>query len=197
MPFTTNVIGILGLALSALFGRGAIAQAPGGGPALQIGARVRVSSSAPGFAGPGRVANLLAQHGDTLSLLPEGTQDSVALALGSITQLEVSAGRGSHVGQGIGLGFLTGALAGVAIGALTYTPSSCSSSGLFCPVDLGSGASAAAGGVLGGLLGMFVGAIIGAARQTENWERVTVTARKVGLRLAPSDKRGLMASATF
>jgi hypothetical protein len=96
----------------------------------------------------------------------------------------------------MGLGFLSGALAGVVIGAATYTPPSCASTS-FC-FDLGPGAAAAAGGVLGGLLGTVVGAFIGAGRQTENWEQVTVTARKVGFRLAPfGNKDGLMVSATF
>jgi hypothetical protein len=190
MRFTTNAILILECALSAFVGNAAAAQTPATEPPLQIGARVRVSSSAPGFAEPPWVATVLAQHGDTLSLRPEGTQDSIPLPFGSITQLEVSVGAGRQVGKGMGLGLLSGALIGAVLGAATYTASNCS---LLC----GPGVAAAADGIAGGLLGTIVGGFIGAARQTENWERVTVTARKVGFRLAPFGKNGLMVSATF
>ena len=46
--------------------------------------------------------------------------------------------------------------------------------------------------MIGTVLGGFIG-----ARQTENWKRVAVGARKVGFRLAPFGKNGLMVSATF
>jgi hypothetical protein len=164
---------------------------------LQIGARVRVSSSTSGRLGSAWVGTILAQHGDTLLVLSEGTQDSLTLSLGSITQLEVSSGTHSHVGKGMGLGFLAGALAGVAIGAVTYTAPSCPSNS-FC-LDLGPGgpgAAATAYGLVGGLLGAVVGAFIG-ARETENWAPVAVTTRKVAFRLAPSGKGRLMVSAIF
>jgi hypothetical protein len=193
MRYTTNAILILECALSALVGDPANCQTPATEPPLVIGTRVRVSSSSPWFSEPRTVASVLGQRGDTLSVQPEGTRDSVALPLGSITQLEVSAGRGSHVGKGMGFGLLTGALAGVAIGSITYTAPSCPSNS-FC-MDLGPG-PAVAGGVVGGLLGAVVGAILG-ARETENWAPVAVTTRKVAFRLAPSGKRGLMVSATF
>jgi hypothetical protein len=197
MRFTTNAIVILESALCVFVGNAAAAQMPATELPLAVGTRVRVSSSAPWFSGPPSVANVLGQRGDTLSVQPEGTRDSIALPIASITQLEVSAGRSSHVGRGIGLGFLTGALAGVVIGAATYRPSSCgSSTGAFCPIDFSQGATAAAGGAVGGLLGAFVGAVIG-ERETENWARVAVTARKVAFRLAPSGKSGLTVSATF
>ncbi len=191
-----HTVVILECALSVLLGNAATAQTPATELRLQPGARVRVSSSTPGPFGSAKVGTVLAQHEDTLSLRPEGTQDSLALLLGSITQLEVSAGHSSHVGRGMGLEFLTGGLTGVAIGAATYTRPSCGSTTYFC-IDLGPGASAAAGGVVGGLLGTVVGAFIGAVRQTENWEQVTVTARKLGFRLAPFGKDGIMVSATF
>jgi len=145
MRYTTNAILILQCALSALVGNAADCQTPATEPPLVIGTRVRVSSSAPWFSEPRSVARVIGQRGDTLSVQPEGTQDSVALPLESITQLEVSAARSSHVGKGMGFGFLTGALAGVAIGAVTYSAPSCPSNS-FC-IDLGPGPAAAAGGV--------------------------------------------------
>ncbi len=189
MPFTRNAIVILECALSPFLGEVATAQTPATGPTLQIGARVRVRSSTPGPFGSATVATLLAHQGDTLSLRPEGTQDSLALPFGSITRLEVSAGRSSHVGQGMGLGFLSGVSIGAIVGAISYTPSGCS---FLC----GRGFDAVAGGLAGGLLGTLIGGFMG-ARQTDNWERVGVPAGKVGFRLAPFAKSGLMMSATF
>lgn len=194
MRYTTNAILILECALSAFVGNPAACQTPATQAALVIGTRVRVSSSAPWFSEPRSVASVLGQRGDTLSVQPEGTQDSVPLPLGSITQLEVSAGRSSHVGKGMGFGFLTGALAGVAIGAVTYRAPSCPSNS-FC-IDLGPGPAAAAGGLVGGLLGAVVGGFVG-ARETENWAPVAVTTRKVAFRLAPSGGHGLTVSAIF
>jgi hypothetical protein len=100
MPFTTSAIVILECAVFALLGDAATAQTPAAGPALQNGARVRVSSSTPGPFGSAKVATVLARHGDTLSLRPEGSQDSLALPLGSITQLEVS-GVAVHTSDGV------------------------------------------------------------------------------------------------
>jgi hypothetical protein len=189
MRYTTNAILVMGCALSALFGNPADCQTPATEAPLVVGTRVRVSSSAPWFSGPPSVARVLGQRGDTLSVQPEGTQDSIALPLGLITQLEVSAGRRSHVGKGMGLGFLAGASVGAIFGAATYTASNCF-------VLCGPGFDAAAYGVVGGLIGTVLGGFIG-ARQTENWERVAVTARRVGFRLAPPGKTGLIVSATF
>jgi hypothetical protein len=197
MRFTTNAIVILECGLSAFVGNAAAAQTPATLPPLQIGARVRVSSSAPGFSGPPRVANVLAQHGDTLSFRPEGTQDSIALPLSLITRIEVSTSRSSHRRQGMGLGLLGGALIGAVVGAATYTP--CSGPGFgSCIFSPGSrGEQAKWGGFVGALVGTSVGGFIGSDWQSENWERVAVTAPKVSVRIAPSGKGGLMVSATF
>lgn len=189
MRFTRNAILILECALSVFFGSAATAQTPSTELLLQIGARVRVSSSTSSSLGSAWVGTVLAQHGDTLSLQPEGTQDTLALTLSSNTQLEVSTGTHSHVGQGMGLGLLAGASIGALVGATTYTPGNCL---VFC----GPGVAAAADGLAGGLLGTIVGGFMG-ARHTENWERVTVTVGRAGVRLAPWGKAGLMVSATF
>lgn len=117
MRFTTNAILMLECALSAFIGNPATCQTPSTQAPLAIGTRVRVGSSAPWFSEPRITANVLGQRGDTLFVQPEGTQDSIPLPLGSITQLEVSAGRSRHVGKGMGLGLLGGALAGVVFGA--------------------------------------------------------------------------------
>ncbi len=196
MLYTTNALLVMGCALCAFVGNTAAAQEPATEPPLQIGARVRVSSSTPGLFPSPMVAKVLEQHGDTLSFRPEGTQDSIPLQLGSITQLEVSAGRSSHRRQGEGLGLLGGALIGAVVGAATYTP--CSGTFGDCPLAPTSrGGNAKLGGFVGALIGTIVGGFIGARRQTENWERVAVTARGVGFRLAPSGKGALMVSATF
>ncbi|MDQ6689464.1 MAG: hypothetical protein M3Z18_03045 [Gemmatimonadota bacterium] len=189
MHLTRNAVLILGGALFVVFGKAVTAQTSFSEVRLQIGARVRVSSSTSGRLGSAWVGTVLAQHGDTLLFQPEGTQDSLTLALGSTTQLEVSSGTHSHVGQGMGLGFLAGASIGALLGVTTYTPSNCF-------VLCGPGVAAAADGLAGGLLGTIVGGFMG-ARHTENWERVPVTADRVGVRIAPWGKAGLMVSATF
>lgn len=75
------------------------------------------------------------------------------------------------------------------MGAVTYNPASCY---MFC----GRGYDAVAGGLAYRLLGTIIGGFVG-ARQTENWEQVAVTARNVSLHIAPSEKAGLIVSATF
>lgn len=197
MRFTTNAMLLLACALSVFMGNTATCQTRAAGARLEIGTRIRVSSSVPGFLGSPRVANVLSQRGDTLSFRPEGTLDSIALPLGSITRLEVSAGRSSHRRQGMGLGLLGGALIGAVAGAATYTP--CSGPGfgscIFSPESRGE--QAKWGGVVGALIGTSVGGFIGAASQTENWKRIAVGAGNVGFRLAPFGKNGLMVSAIF
>lgn len=61
MRFTRNAIVILECALSVLFGNAAPAQAPVTELPLQIGARVRVSSSTPGPFSSARVGAVLAE----------------------------------------------------------------------------------------------------------------------------------------
>jgi hypothetical protein len=197
MRFTTNAMLLLACALSVFMGNTATCQTRTAGARLEIGTRIRVSSSVPGFLGSPRVANVLSQRGDTLSLRPEGTQDSIPLPLGSITRLEVSAGRSSHRRQGMGLGLLGGALIGAVVGAATYTPCSTTQFLGCLGAPTSRGGQAEEVGLVGALIGTFVGGFIGARRQTENWERVAVTARNVSVRIAPSGKAGLVVSAAF
>lgn len=189
MRFTRNAVLILNCALSVLFGKALIAQTPSTQLHMHVGARVRVSSPTLGSFGPAWVGTVLAQHGDTLSLQHEGTQDTLALSLGSISKLEESAGTHSHVGKGMGLGFLTGASLGSVLGATSYTPGSCD---FLC----GRGVAAGAGGLAGALLGTILGGFIGVVH-TEDWERVTVRVGRVGIRIAPSGNAGFMVPATF
>jgi hypothetical protein len=150
----------------------ATCQTPATESRLELGTRVRVSSSAPGFFGPPMVGNVLAQRGDSLSLRPERTQDSITLPLASISQLEVRAGRHSQIGKGMGLGFLSGALIGAVYGAAVASNSHS---------PFGAGEAAALVGLTGGFLGISVGGAIGAMWRTENWERVSaVGAARLG-----------------
>jgi ABC-type amino acid transport system permease subunit len=194
MRLTTNGLVILEFALSVFIGIAAAAQTRTDTPALQVGSRVRVSSSTPGLIGWPKAGTVLSQRGDTLSLRPDGTQDSLAVPLGWISRLEVGGGRHSHVGKGMGLGLLTGALVGAAFFAVAYSPSDCAGT-TFC-YDFGRGPTAELGGAFGGLLGTIIGGAIGAV-PTEHWEQVNVAASSVGLRLRPSLNGGLMVSATF
>jgi hypothetical protein len=89
----------------------------------------------------------------------------------------------------MGLGFLTGASIGAALGKLPRTASNCTPfcDRVFDPIGAG---------LTFGLLGTIVGGYLG-SRHAENWEQVAVTARKVNLHIAPSGKAGLMVSAIF
>jgi hypothetical protein len=187
MRFTIYALVILDCAISVFARNAATCQTPATESRLEAGTRVRVSSSAPGFFGPPMVGNVLAQRGDSLSLRPERTQDSITLPLASISQLEVSAGRHSQIGKGMGLGFLSGALIGAVTGAASASKS-----------PFSAGEAAAIVGLTGGFLGISVGGAIGAMWRTEDWERVSaVGGRKIGFRLAPSATGGLNVSAIF
>ena len=194
MPFSTKVVLLLVCSPCFFFGKSANSQTPATILALEAGARVRVTSSEPGFLGSPTVANVLAQRGDTLFLRREGTRDTLPISLRSITQLDVSTGRSSHIGKGMGLGFLGGAVIGAILGAATHK--SCSSGGLGPPC-FSQGGDALAAGLVVGVLGTLAGGAIGAVWQTENWERLAVMSVKLGFRVAPSGTGGLMVSATF
>ena len=191
MPFSTKAVLLLVCSPCFFFGKFANSQTPATILALETGARVRVTSSEPGFLGSPTVANVLAQRGDTLFLRREGTRDTLPISLRSITQLDVSTGRSSHIGKGMGLGFLGGAVIGAILGAATHK--SCSGG----PACFTQGGDALVAGLVVGLIGTLAGGAIGAVWQTENWERLAVMSVKLGFRVAPSGTGGLMVSATF
>ena len=125
---------------------------------LQHGVRVRVTAPDCGLRGQARTYQVL--RGDTLVFLT--TECPVA----SVTRLEVSRGRETHVEAGVYLGAPAGALATLAICQLVEPPCG----------DL-TVTLAFIYGALGGLLG----AIVGFAIETDRWEEIPLERLRVSL----------------
>jgi hypothetical protein len=110
-------------------------------------------------------------NADTLFLASDQDADTLVVPTKWITQLDVSRGKESHLGAGIGYGALiglgTGALAGVIW---------CSSDPSFCGHHQeglqGPSQAALVGAILGLVPGIVVGGIIGAASTSDRWERL-------------------------
>jgi hypothetical protein len=148
------------------------------------GARVRVvnvSSSAPVLTG-----RLMRIAGDTVTISSAGAIQT-ALLLTPEHRLEVSAGTHGRTLRGIGLGFLTGAAVGAAVGLATYKKSDCTG---LCVLDFGPGATALAGAVLVSVPGMLIGGIVGANVTRETWRLVEHRPIRVGV--APAGHRGVL-----
>jgi hypothetical protein len=133
-----------------------------GAPPVDVGSRVRVTLAG---AESRRVAGTVVHVGnDSLSLV--SGRDTTAVAVRSISRLELSRGRRSF-GGGAVLGGAIGAGLGTA-GALAWVASSCfksaTSTGGNCPTGV-----SAAGIVLGGGA---VGALVGVLIRPERWARV-------------------------
>ena len=87
-------------------------------PPVEPGARVRVtviSRSRPGVARTQRyVGTLVMWTGETLVLEHKG--DTLGVGLHSVAALDVSRGRKTNTGKGVGIGFFIGGVAGAIIG---------------------------------------------------------------------------------
>ena len=128
-------------------------------PPLEPGTRVRVT--APDI--DKYDGTLQAMRGDTL------TVDTLRIAVASVTRLDVYRGQKSKTGKGAligaGVGFVAGALTGLAL---------CGERGTPCESD-GSDYTAAAAVILGGggaLLGAGIGAVVGSQIKGDRWEEV-------------------------
>jgi hypothetical protein len=140
------------------------------------GARARIVS--PVFGGDKQVGVIESVSGDTLQFRrAEGVQ---SLAPGQITMIEIPTGTHTEKAKWISIGLLTGAVAGVAVGAATYS-NSCGST-TECNIDnggldaIGRGASAAGGGLLGALSGALLGAWWG-NQPRATWTLMPIPAR--------------------
>jgi hypothetical protein len=131
-------------------------------PAIDVGARVRVSTSEMRNV-TGRVE---ASTSDTLVLQPDGKTASVSLPVATLISIEISRGARSRT-ESAWKRARWGALIGAVPGAISL--------GLQRE-QVGEGSSvakaAALGAWSGGLFGGLVGAVVGAAHPGENWERV-------------------------
>lgn len=155
--------------LGLLIGVGALSAQPVASVFVRPGERVRVTTLVPTRegaprAGSARVGLLQQQFRDSVTIdFTNGVRET--LALDQLTRLEVSDGRTNYLARGMGVGFVTGALVGVAVG---ITASGHGNDGI-PPVVVASVL-----GVVGGLAGTVVGGALGALGQRERWTRVRV-----------------------
>jgi hypothetical protein len=121
------------------------------------GKRVRLTSAELGTRR--QVGTLVEVRTDTLLFKADGQSAPSFVRTGSLTGLEVSHGKRSHVLAGVGIGLVVGVGGGAAIAnASTST------------YDEERGLAIVAGGVIGGLLGIVSGAVAGSLIRTERWD---------------------------
>ncbi len=132
---------------------------------VRPGARVRLS--APDLGITKYNGSLVSVTRDTL------TVDTLAVALASVTRLDVHRGRKSNTWKGAAYGFVAGAIPGA---VLSYA--GCASD----PdpfIEIPPGVCAGLGVVLYGGIGAGIGAIVGALTRTDRWEEVPLDQLRV------------------
>ncbi len=140
----------------------------------------RIRASAPSVSSKPFVGDVVGWESDSLivdaRVWQKGTRlnQQVKVAMGSLTKLEVSRGRKSRFLQGLGYGFLVGAVTGTVIGAASGDDDP---SQFF---SMTAGEKAAVGAVSLGLLGGIVGGVIGLSSPAEKWEEVPLDRLRVG-----------------
>jgi hypothetical protein len=142
--------------------------------AFQVGARIRVWSSAPETTG--RVARVLKVRSDTLLLEAERPLAQLAVPVRTLTRLELSRGRGAPVaGTVVGLvvGVAAGAAAGALVGALSVAHARSSNN---CP-DGNCGFVYLGTVPAGALVGLVAGAVVGHRLGREHWTAVPLPLR--------------------
>lgn len=127
------------------------------------GKRVRVTT-----ASLTHIGTVLESKSDTLVLDVEGRAVPLAIAVASITRLDVSRGRESHAFTGGCIGFLAGAATGVAMGFASGDESAP------CIMACSAEDKALLGGVLGGVAGAAVGFAVGRSSTASVGSRCTL-----------------------
>jgi hypothetical protein len=146
------------------------------------GRRVRVST-----ASLTHIGTVLESKSDTLVLDVEGGTAPLAIAVASITRLDVSRGRESHAFTGGCVGFLAGVATGAAMGfASGDEPAPCF---MACSAE----EKALVGAVVLGLAGAAAGFAVGAFIHSERWEP-TYPWGRVRVGLTPHGDDGLAVS---
>ncbi len=139
---------------------------------LDSGSKVRITS--PAFGLSPRVEMLVSTAADTLFVRHAKKDSTLAITVPDISRLEVARGTHTQKAKGALIGLLIGGLAGAAIGAASYTPTTCGGDG-FC-FDFGPEFGTTILGVLGAGVGALIGAIVG-SHPTDTWVPVTIPAR--------------------
>ena len=151
-------------------------------PPLEPGARVRVT--APDCGIDEQAGTLQPSRGDTL-VLADGTR----CLRSNVARFEVSQGRKSNVGKGIGYGALVGGVVGSIVAASDQA--SCTS---WCVTE---GSVAFIGAIIFAVPGAFVGGIVGAFVKTERWEEVPLDRLRVSFAPQRDGRFVLMMSVGF
>jgi len=123
-------------------------------------------------------------EGDSLRIRTESGQPEFAIPARSITGVSVLDGSRGHLWAGAGLGLISGAVLGFAIGSMIE----------FCIFSCS--AVPELGAIIGAPAGFLLGGLIGAAIRSDRWRLVSVDAH--GIRVAPRlDTPGFTVSLTF
>jgi hypothetical protein len=181
-----GLIASMTCALATVTTSTASSQATGGSTATNLdispGDRVRVVAAEYGDAP--QIATIAAVRGDGIVFRRERQDDTLLIPFAHLGHLDVSDGRRTHVGAGLGIGLAGGALVGALAGRASYSKNDFPL--LFSPVALTAG-----GAVLGGLAGAVIGGIVGAI-PTERWRTVPLNSRvddaQASVNLVPSPK---------
>jgi hypothetical protein len=129
---------------------------------LQSGARARILG--PTTDSKYTVITVASASPDSLRYSLDRGLDTKSLAWQQISKMDASMGSHRHVGRGLGLGFLVGAIGGAILGARSELNQEAGGGGLLAvPV-----------GLVGGALGGVAGAVLGFAWRSENWIPVTL-----------------------
>ena len=142
---------------------------------LQAGSRVRLRSLESGA--KWLQGNLVHMGNDSLSLVTRAS-DTVVVATGSVTQLEVSRGRYSNTGQGLAIGAAVGGGLGLILGVAAATEEC---RGFIC-YEVGPEDVLAVTAILAAA-GSGVGALIGSASHREHWTQASLP--RVSARVQP------------
>jgi len=108
-----------------------------------------------------------------MTLLTGTNAGESAIALDSVRRLDVSRGRGSHVGSGALAGLLLGIPTGAIVGAVLGSQLMVGEGGG------GADVGAAVGAALVGASGLVIGTVVGALTKTERWEEVPLDRLRV------------------
>ena len=125
--------------------------------ALEAGTRARILGAAPDSRLT--VITVISARPDSLHFSLAGSSETGALDWDQISRMEASAGRHRHVGRGLGFGFVTGTLSGIALGATGQHGEQRTLN------ELG-------GAIAGALFGTIIGGAAGFSWRTEKWIRV-------------------------
>jgi len=165
------------------FGTGTAARQATGDDLLQVGDRIRITTSSSSSAIKGI---LVAADQAELTLTREGRESThLNVARSDVAKLEVVRGKKSH--------WLAGALAGAG-GGLALTALYCNDPPLGDTCDSGEWAGTAA--FFGGI-GAASGALVGALIRTDRWETVPADGLKVSVSPVPGHGLALALRLTF